>query len=112
MLFNFQKMIVICILCLILPNSFCSPLNRHSNVQQLEKNKNVHSVGENRIDGNSMAQIKGKDKWNGKTTTIQQQPESSIDDYITFCVSLVDTFAAEVLASIFIACGVTDDSSS
>lgn len=55
---NFRKMIVTCILYLILPNSFCFPLNRQSYVQLSKRNKNVQSAKEKRIDENSMAQIK------------------------------------------------------
>ncbi|KAL4131649.1 hypothetical protein QTP88_008933 [Uroleucon formosanum] len=51
-------MIVTCILYLILPNSFCFPLNRQSYVQLSKRNKNVQSAKEKRIDENSMAQIK------------------------------------------------------
>jgi len=49
----FRKMLVTCILYLILPNIFCLPLNRHRNVKQLKRNKNVHSSKEKRIDENN-----------------------------------------------------------
>lgn len=50
MLLNFQKMIVTGILYLILPSLYCSPLNRHSSIQRLKRNKKAK---EKRIDENN-----------------------------------------------------------